>query len=780
MPFNIDYFISRRGTHAPVAQEVAGILREIGVTSFSQDYDIAHGENFIGRIHDALGRCEHFIALLTSDYASAAYTKAEWTNFYPVYVETDGARRFIVIRLEDCEPPGLLRGIVYADLTAITDPQERRRRIVEAIAGRSMAIPRYDWLFENVPNRDLNFTGRDERLVELHRLLSAGDTPAAITQATQAAIHGLGGIGKTTLAAEYAHRYAAAYGGVWWVRAESRAVLIASLATLAGRLDPALRKEPDQEKGARDGLTVISHRAGLPLLLIYDNIESPETLRDLVPSSGARLLITTRYPDWSTVAAEVKLDVLTPTAATEFLQKRAGRSDPVEAGKLARTLGHLPLALDHAGAYCKLRGTSFKDYGKQVDERISFAPKGAPYPDSVAATFGLAIEKASSDHRQAETLLGLFAFLAPESIPLDLIDDSTMSEGDRTEALGALVEVSLAEHATLDDGAPAVTLHRLVQAATRRRLAESGQTAATIDRVATALFSAFPDSAYNNSDTWPKCAVFLPHVLALRTHWSQNSKTAAQLLVRVGNYLTGRGAYAEAKPVLREALSAAESMHGRDTSDITVYLISLANLLRTMNELDEAETLIREALVLDERTFGRNHIEVATDLANLAQVLDQTGRRNEATDISRELVTIVGNTVGKNHPHYARALNNLASVLPGTSIDEAEALYREALAISERVIGAGQLTTAIQLVNLARLLFATNRHEESLSCTTRAIAILERSIGPEHQFFQTTTELHADLLSALAAPTAQPRVNQARSRRRKPVNRRKRTPEDSP
>src|SRR5882724_13358085 len=130
--FEIDYFISRRGTHAAVAQEVAQALKSVGVTSFSQDYDIATGENFVGKIHDALERCEHFIALLTSDYDSAPYTRMEWTSFIPVHVESGEKRRLIVIRLENCQPLGLLRGIVYADLVGVTDPQERRRRIIAA------------------------------------------------------------------------------------------------------------------------------------------------------------------------------------------------------------------------------------------------------------------------------------------------------------------------------------------------------------------------------------------------------------------------------------------------------------------------------------------------------------------------------------------------------------------------------------------------------------------------------------------------------------------------
>src|SRR6202022_4054701 len=145
-------------------------------------------------------------------------------------------------------------------------------------------------------------------------------------------------------AAEYAHRYASAYAGVWWAPAEKRTLLVSSLAALAGRIEPRLAEEPDQGKAPRAGLARLG-RFTTPFLLVYDNVETPETLRDLVPSTGARALVTSRWADWGGQAAEVKIDVLGSDAAVEFLQKRAGRTDAAGAAGLATALGRLPLAL---------------------------------------------------------------------------------------------------------------------------------------------------------------------------------------------------------------------------------------------------------------------------------------------------------------------------------------------------------------------------------------------------------------------------------------------------
>ena len=512
----IDFFISRRGRSAAVAQEVADVLTGAGYSAFLQDFDISHGDDFIAKIDQALKRCRHLVVLLTRDYAASKFTMMEVTNFLASVGRAQDERRLVVLRIEDCEPEGILSSQVYGDLVGVTDAQERKARIIAAAEGRATAAPRRPKLFEGVLPRDLNFTGRDDRLRELHGLLTGG------TAITQVAIYGLGGIGKTSFAAEYAHRYAGYYAGVWWVLAEQRTQIIASLAALAGRLDPRLTEEPDQEKAAKGGLARLT-RFTTPFLLVYDNVETPDVLRDLVPPTGARVLVTTRYADWGGQAAEVKLDVLGEDDAAAFLQKRVGRSDALGAQRLATSLGRLPLALDHAGAYCKLAHTSFDAYRERIDSRIAHAPKSAAYPSSIAATFGLAIEKAAADHVAAETLLGSLAYFAPEKIPLALVTDGVIKEDDRTEALAALAAVSLIEHDDLEDGAPAVTLHRLVQAAMRARLIEKGNALNTLRRTTQVLAEAFPKGNYReprlwNPALWPACDALLPHVLAIREH----------------------------------------------------------------------------------------------------------------------------------------------------------------------------------------------------------------------------------------------------------------------
>src|SRR5262249_26665737 len=157
------------------------------------------------------------------------------------------------------------------------------------------------------------------------------------------------------------------------------------------------------------------------------------------------------------------LDVLPPEQAVALLQSRAERNDAVGAEILAEALGRLPLALDHAAAYCKRTQTRFGDYAKKASSLIDAAPRGAGYPRSIAATFDLAITEAVAQCQAAEGLMAYLAQCAPERIPMTLVESAVENEAERMKALAALAEVSLVKHDPFEDGTFAVTVHRLVQ-----------------------------------------------------------------------------------------------------------------------------------------------------------------------------------------------------------------------------------------------------------------------------------------------------------------------------
>jgi hypothetical protein len=539
-----DFFLSRRGSVATIAREVTDVLTEGGYRVFVQDYDIPVAANFIEEMHEGIKNARDLVVLFTRDYEQSPYTRMEFTSFEADAAQSIEKRRMVILRCEDAPLVGLFAPHVYQDLVGIEDAGERKSRILAAVEGRTQALAPPPRPFIGVPPRIASFTGRLDELDRLDAILME-DSPAAVTQASvgRAAVQGMGGVGKTSLAVEYAHRFRGLYAGVCWCPAETRTGLLSALASLAVTFGAVTAEDADVEKAAKATLRRLAEQRAT-WLLVYDNVTAPDAIADLLPSAGARVLITSRFSDWSELANEVALDVLPLEEAVALLKSRTGRSDVAGAKILAEALGRLPLALDHAAAYCKRTQMQFGDYAKKASSLIAAAPRGAGYPKSVAATFDLAISQAVSQCASAEALMAFLAQCGPERIPMLLVEGAIDDECEGLQALTALVEVSLLKHDPFEDGAPAVTLHRLVQAVARARSEAKGLVQDAAERVTARFVAIYPGDAYDNPTSWPLCAHLTPH-LPEPPNLDRTLKTEdwSYLLGRVGAYFHGRAAY---------------------------------------------------------------------------------------------------------------------------------------------------------------------------------------------------------------------------------------------
>jgi tetratricopeptide (TPR) repeat protein len=520
------------------------------------------------------------------------------------------------------------------------------------------------------------FTGRGDLLAAMHTALAAEDASAALTQT---AVHGLGGVGKTSLAREYIERHAADYpGGVWWIAAADRAGTMEGLAALARALDPRVPEDIPAEDAAKAALAEVGRRHA-PFLLVYDNAPDPASLSGLLPKRGAKVLITSRHPGWNRQAMPLRVDAMAEDDAVALLQAVAEREDEAGARRLARELGCLPLALDQAGAYARETQISFDDYAAQVGELLGRGSGNPDYPESVAATFALAIAKAAQNAPAAEAVIGLFAWYAPERIPLLLLETPP---AERAEAIAALSNLSLIAAAEKTTLGPAVTVHRLVQAVMRDRMAWAGAELEFRDRAIIRLKDVFPVDVFRDPSRWPICRDLLLHVRSLqgRIPLTEATLALANLLSEADGFLGGSG----------DALGAVD--------------------------------FCRRALAIRERLLGAEHPQTLESVNNLAFFLCALGDAEEALPISRRAVEGSERVLGAEHSDTFASMNNLANCLRalGETADALQ-LYRRALQDSERALGVDDPVTVISLGGVADCLKALGDPAGALPLFQRAL-----------------------------------------------------------
>jgi hypothetical protein len=285
----------------------------------------------------------------------------------------------------------------------------------------------------SLPPRPAALAGRVELLAEMDRLLATGAAPRTVV------LSGMGGVGKTALAAEYAHRHLADVSVAWQVPAEDPAVMAADVAELAAQLGGRDLVDPRAPVAS-----VHAVLAAWPSdwLLIFDNALDEGSVRRLLPPAGrGRVIVTSQSQHWP--GAEVlDVPVLDAPVAARFLVSRAGDPDEAAAGELAGELGGLPLALEQAAGYIHATGTTLVKYLSMFqDRRDDLLARGQAvgHPADVAATLGLALSRLEEQAPAAVGLARLLACLAPEPVPLDLLLADAQVAGKRTPGVAAAV-----------------------------------------------------------------------------------------------------------------------------------------------------------------------------------------------------------------------------------------------------------------------------------------------------------------------------------------------------
>jgi Tetratricopeptide repeat len=532
----------------------------------------------------------------------------------------------------------------------------------------SGAAPR---VWGDIPLRNKNFTGRETIFTQLrrsavHRVTAVVPLEDPLPQALQ----GLGGVGKTAVAVEYAHRFRTDYDVVWWIPADQLPLVRASLAALAARLGLESASSSGIEGAASAALDAL--RRGQPYsrwLLIFDNADQPEDFPDLIPQGPGDVLITSRNPRWDSRAETVQMNVFSRTESVDFLRKRA----PVnitdnEANMLADKLGDLPLALDQAGAMLAETGMPVDEYLGLIDEQIvKIMDEGKPaeYQTSVTAAWSVSVAKVRQQLPEAQELLRCCAFFGPEPIPRDVFRRATQATDTRVSdlmqdsILFARAIRELGRFALVSIGRRSITVHRLVQALLRGELSPEEQSDYRHD-VHKILAAAAPPGPADDRQ-WPRYRELLPHVTSEATgfphcqdpkvrdfaldtmrylyldgdqtscedltrrfirQWTEDSGPDDPAVIDArrhhGNVLRALGRYDEALDLNAHNLDAARRVRG-DSDEVTLTIqTSVAADERARGNFKRALDLDNEALALSQKAFGQTHVQTMRTISNLA------------------------------------------------------------------------------------------------------------------------------------------------------------------
>lgn len=622
-----------------------------------------------------------------------------------------------------------------------------------ALPGATLLAPGTAPLW-NVPHRrNPFFTGRQDVFMGLHDTLTSGRT-AALLQAQ--AISGLGGIGKTQTALEFAYRYRSDYQAVFWVRADSREALVSDLAALAGLLHLPGANEQDPTRAVEAVRRWLNEHTDW--LLVLDNADDVEMVSDFLPTAGkGHVVLTTRAQATGMIAQSIELEQLGPEEGALFLLRRAkiiARDAPLDnasyadwakAKTITQLMGGLPLALDQAGAYIEETACGLSGYLDLYKSRRAALLRrrgrlATDHPEPVTTTWSLSFERVKQANPAAVELLQLCAFLYPDAIPEELLREGAAELGsvlasvaaDPLELDVAIEELRKYSLVRRSADTHMLTLHRLVQAVLTDQLDEQAQRL-WAERAVRAVRKAFPEVKFA---TWQRCQRALPHALAcaeLIAQWDMAFPEAAQLLNRAGTYLRERGQYKEAEPLLKQALAIFERTVEPEHPDVASCLNDLATLYWNQGKYAQAEPLFRQALLIREKTLGSEHPDVATSLNDLALLYWDQGKYAQAEPLSQQALAIRERILGPEHADVAQSLNNLGILyLAQGKYAAAESSLQRSLAVWEQTLGPDHPDVAYSLNNLAFLYYTQGRYTQAEPLYQRALAIREQTLGPEH------------------------------------------------
>ncbi|MEU5838442.1 FxSxx-COOH system tetratricopeptide repeat protein [Streptomyces diacarni] len=705
-------------------------------------------------------------------------TEADWNTVLRGYV-AEHADRFAAVNLTNRELLPATAVLEPVNLWGVGEEEAERRLLNRlglsprrAPAAQTGYTSRYPNdppdVWGEVPRRNGRFTGRDVILNELQERLMDAEQGAAVC-----ALVGMAGIGKTHIAAEYAHRFGPDYDVVWWVNCDQRNTQRETFGQLAVEL--GLDRAGDVGERLRTVREAL--RKNTPSgrwLLIFDGWEDPEEAATFLPHGGSgHVLITSRNKSWRAATDIKQIAAFRRAESTGYLMRRAPHITAAQADEVAGEFQDLPLQLAQAAAWLGEEGMEVPEYLRMVRgvglTRLESGTMPDDYPYSSLTSWSMLLNKLRKSEPRAVDLLSLCAVFAPGRIPLglargiptaELPDNLRWIASDRSSwarALDSLVNYSVITResrvqAGESEQNDSVLMHQVVHSVISE-LTQGRNNDAVRGTVHRLLVEADP-GAPNDSRQWGRYAELLPHLLPSIAP-SSKERRVQEMLLNCLRYCYNSGEFT----LGAELAASIRTEWGRFLDSDAQQMLSLAtlqgNVLRAAGRFREAQILDAdrlERLAEVPRSEGPYEEALMEATSCLAADLRLLGQYDEALQRQERVVEVARRLYGPDEGASLLAQHNLAVGLRLLGrYEEAYDTDLDTLRAREQVLRARHPFTLGSGNSCARDLRLLGRYQEALARQELAMRLQLQVLGAQHP--QTLMARHNLMLCQRRAGT---------------------------
>ncbi|EHA23786.1 hypothetical protein ASPNIDRAFT_181107, partial [Aspergillus niger ATCC 1015] len=578
--------------------------------------------------------------------------------------------------------------------------------------------------------RDDRFVGRNEVMRTMRVKLSTESRFALV---------GLGGMGKTRIAVEYALHFQNSDVSVFWIHASTKARFLQAYDKIAQKVSIVGYKASD-----RDSAYMVTEwfesDASRRWLIVLDNADDhsvwygSDRLADLLPRSGnGSILLTTRDKrvglDFAGSPSRlVLLDRLdTPHGQELLASKLESQQDPDAAKDLVEELLGVPLAIVQAAAFMQHNGIDANEYLHMYHESPQWKmdllseefedgirDKGSN-KNPIATTWFISFEYIDRTFPIASELLREMSLLDSQAIPIFLVVESDKLSPDLVKALGTLQAFSLitprASKAGTTKADAEYDMHRLVRLAIHKWLGQNdqlGQWTATTLKIVSKKFPSFDELGWREAkELGSKALEYLDEIHPSPALQAYKYEVLGFLRIETGT-LVGVHEF------FLQALQTRLEIYPSDHPLVLACKSLLAMSYIWEGLYTEAETVLKETLSRYEQVYGPMSSPALTDKLNLSWVYRVSGRVEEALELNAE--------ISKAHPgggehqengeimtmvHSGGLLQDLGR--PAAAVD----VFHKALALMQDSQTAGSSLQIDTSTGLTQALVTLKRYAEA-------------------------------------------------------------------